>query len=62
MPEKAPIRDSIGDNELKVYYTGEVNSDLDNSVILALERLGYGFLSMTHVYDYIHRMSFVKER
>lgn len=61
MADKAPIRDEIGEGELKVYYTGEVEDRIDNTVIEGLRKLGFKFQGMAHKWGFVHKMSFTKE-
>lgn len=52
------IIDKVNENEVKVYYIGEVNTDLDNALIKAMETQNYEFSGMSHQRGVIHRLTF----
>jgi len=51
--------DKINENEVKIYYTGEVNTRLDDVLIESMKKVGFEFSGMAHQGNgTVHRLLF----
>lgn len=57
----AIIRDGISHEQVKIYYLGDNNEELEKSLVSAMESNNYEFVGMRHTKHKVHLMLFVEK-